>query len=133
MSKMNDLATVLDEMTTVAEHLTAAGEALRKTVVQLRETLGGEEHPEPKEEPAEAAAPAPQKAPRKRQAPKAPGKPEEPVLSKEEVRGMLAALAASGRQKAARELVDRYSGGGSFSDIDPDWYPEIAEEVRALG
>lgn len=29
MSKMNDLATVLDEMTTVAEHLTAAGEALR--------------------------------------------------------------------------------------------------------
>ena len=53
-------------------------------------------------------------------------------LSKEEARAMLADLAQSGHREEAKALVAKYANGGSFSDIDPERYPELAEEVKKI-
>ena len=59
--------------------------------------------------------------------------PSPPVrLTKEEARAMLANLAQSGHREEAKALVVKYANGGSFSDIDPERYPELAEEVKKI-
>ena len=55
-----------------------------------------------------------------------------PAMTKEEARAMLADLAQSGYREEAKALVAKYAGGGSFSDIDPQRYPELAEEVKKI-
>ena len=53
-----------------------------------------------------------------------------PTFQKEEIRAMLAALADNGHREEAKALVQKYANGGSFSNIDPARYPELAEEVK---
>ena len=55
-----------------------------------------------------------------------------PAMTKEEARAMLADLARNGHREEAKALVAKYAGGGSFSDIDPQRYPELAEEVKKI-
>ena len=55
-----------------------------------------------------------------------------PAMTKEEARAMLADLAQSGHREEAKALVAKYANGGSFSDIDPERYPELAEEVKKI-
>ena len=58
-------------------------------------------------------------------------KPEEsPQYSKEKIRAMLAGLADNGHREEAKALVQKYANGGSFSNIDPARYSELAEEVK---
>lgn len=53
-------------------------------------------------------------------------------MTKEEARAILANLAQSGHREEAKALVAKYASGGSFSDIDPERYPELAEEVKKI-
>ena len=53
-------------------------------------------------------------------------------MTKEETRAMLADLAQNGHREEAKALVAKYANGGSFSDIDPERYPELAEEVKKI-
>ena len=55
-----------------------------------------------------------------------------PAMTKEEARAILANLAQSGHREEAKALVAKYASGGSFSDIDPERYPELAEEVKKI-
>ena len=55
---------------------------------------------------------------------------EAPQYSKEEIRAMLAGLADNGHREEAKALVQKYADGGSFSNIDPARYSELAEEVK---
>ena len=66
-------------------------------------------------------------------------KPEEPkgeqktqsrTYTKEEVRALLADLSQNGFRNEAKELVRKYSNGGSLTDIDPAKYPELVAEAE---
>ena len=126
MSKMNDLTTLLAELTQTGLQLMEAGRTLMLTASRMQDCLpAGEGSPKgkkPRKEPEPEPAPEP-----------APETPAEPAYTKEEIRGMLSALAGNGHREEARALVAKYSAGGSFSDIDPAKYPELAEEVKQYG
>ena len=62
--------------------------------------------------------------------------PDEPILTKEEVRSRLAKKAHTedGKYNAAvKDLVHRYSNGGSFGQIDKKYYPDIVKELEEIG
>ena len=169
MSQMNDLATILDEMSQTGKALIGCGERLIKAAASMQtlpvsnaateespvtnpgnpnmfpsagpiecpDTCSAKSSPEPvkttrapksktkttantsstENEPASPAA-----------APEAPA----PAMTKEEARAMLADLARNGRREEAKALGAKYAGDGSFSDIDPQSYPELAEEVKRI-
>ena len=127
MSKMNDLATLLAELTQTGQQLMEAGRTLMLTASRMQDCLpAGEGSPKGKKPRKEPESVNSESAP-------APETPAEPVYTKEAIRGMLSALAGNGHREEARALVATYSGGGSFSDIDPAKYPELAEEVKQYG
>lgn len=130
MSRMNELATTLDELTEVGHRLVACGEDLIKAAARVKECFSDDE---------EEAKPA--KAPGKRRSAKAPEPEQEPepaepeapaarTYTKEEVRAILADLSQSGHRDEAKALVKKYAGGGSLTDIDPARYPELVEEAQ---
>ena len=142
MSKMNNLAGLLDEqdaaaadqrakvlneLDAAAENLKSAGEHLQAALPALHWLLVGDTPEKPG-----TREPSPT-FPDQENAQQGTRGPTFPALSKEEVRGMLSGLAGRGFREEAKALVAKYSGGGSFSDIDPARYPELAEEVRAFG
>ena len=93
--------------------------------------------PKPGRTTAGAAAPAPEPAEMEQKEPsptfqnaKVEQKEPSPLFQKEEIRAMLAGLADSGHREEAKALVQKYADGGSFSNIDPARYPELAEEVK---
>lgn len=60
---------------------------------------------------------------------------EEKALSKEEVRGILAAIAAKdgGKHKIeVKALVQKYGNGGSLTDVPAESYADLVAEVEAL-
>ena len=129
MSKMNDLNTLLAELTQTGQQLMEAGRTLMLTASRMQDCLpigeGSPKGKKPRKEPEPVnSEPAPEPAPET---------PAEPAYTKEEIRGMLSALAGNGHREEARALVAKYSAGGSFSDIDPAKYPELAEEVKQYG
>ncbi len=134
MSKMNELATILDELQESGKQMILLGERITAAVQAMALYLGEPEPPEPVH-----PQPAPKKA-RKAQSPEPPAEPpapepqiEQPVpITKEQMRAMLSGLASSGHRDEAKALVAKYGNGGSFSDIDPARYPELAEEVRKI-
>ena len=85
--------------------------------------------PRPGRTTAGAEAPAPEPAEMEQKEP-SPLFQEAPQYSKEEIRAMLAGLADNGHREEAKALVQKYADGGSFSNIDPARYPELAEEVK---
>ena len=130
MSRMNELATALDELTEVGHRLVACGEDLIKAAARVKECFSDDD---------EEAKPA--KAPGKRRSAKAPEPEQEPepaepeapaarTYTKEEVRAMLADLSQSGHRVEAKALVKKYADGGSLTDIDPARYPELVEEAQ---
>ena len=138
MSKMNDLSTLLEELSQTGRQLMDAGRVLMTTASRMQDCLPGDagSEPEPKPKgrkpkapPEEAPAPQPEPEP----APEPPAEAPAPEYSKEQIRGMLSGLAAGGHRDEAKALVAKYAGGGSFSDIDPARYPELAEEVKQYG
>lgn len=118
MSKMSDLATVLDDLTQIGKALAACGEDLIRTAARVKDSFLEEET---QQEPVKPAATAEQKEP-------AAGKTKQP--SKEEVRARLADLSQAGFRAEAKALVKKYGNGGSFSDIDPATYADLMEEAK---
>lgn len=139
MNRNNEPAATLDELTGAAIELATFAENLTAAIARLRcilEANTGEEPKGEKKKPAarrtaESAPETPAPA-RPAENPELPADPPEKQYSKEEIRGMLSDLAGTGHREEAKALVHRYSGGGSFSDIDPAKYPELAEEVRKI-
>ena len=135
MSKMNDLSTLLTEVSQTGQQLMEAGRTLMLTASRMQDCFPASEDNEPKpkarkprKEPdpiSNEPAPDPSAVP-------APEVPAEPEYTKEEIRGMLSDLAGNGHREEAKALVGRYANGGSFSDIDPARYPELAEEVKKI-
>ena len=124
---MNDLTTLLAELTQTGQQLMEAGRTLMLTASRMQDCLpAGEGSPKGKKPRKEPESVNSESAP-------APETPAEPVYTKEAIRGMLSALAGNGHREEARALVAKYSGGGSFSDIYPAKYPELAEEVKQYG
>ncbi len=137
MSKTNDLATILDELTSVATQLKMIAQDLITTTVDLRNTIGLEAYEKstscgqdnntlPDTDAHETSAS------QVIETPTSQSTPEEPQYTKETIRAMLADLAQDGHREDAKALVAKYASGGSFSDIDPGRYPELAEEVQKL-
>lgn len=135
MSRMNDLATILDELTSAATQLKMIAQDLMSLSAELHDTLllaASEEpaRPEQNNDPPEGADEPENNYPQPKASPGAA--PDEPPYTKEAIRAMLADLARDGRREEAKALVAKYANGGSFSDIDPARYPELAEEVGNL-
>ena len=124
MSKMNDLAQLLDELAATGKTLKACADSLFKTTKALRAGLPAGDEPT-------AASDSPPEAPPVPEPPASP-EPAPPEYTKEQIRGMLSGLAGDGHREEAKALVSKYANGGSFSDIDPARYPELAEEVQKI-
>lgn len=133
MSKMNDLTTLLAELTQTGQQLMEAGRSLMLTASRMQDCLpaGDTSEPDPKPRGRKPKAPPEEPAPEETPAPESEAPA--PEYTKEEIRGMLSALAGNGHRDEAKALVAKYANGGSFSDIDPARYPELAEEVKQYG
>lgn len=124
MSKMSELSMLLD-------NLIDCGEKLTETAKALKAFYSSED--EPSSAPAKSKSSAREPAVPETKQPES--KPEK-TYSKEEIRAMLAAKAneADGIYKAdVRNLVRKYSNGGSLTDVDPKDYAALAAEVEAIG
>lgn len=130
MSRMNELATALDELTEVGHRLVACGEDLIKAAARVKECFSAdEEEAKPAKTPGRRRA---AKTPEPEQEPEPAAEPEKPApktYTKEEVRAMLADLSQSGHRDEAKALVKKYADGGSLTDIDPARYPDLVQEV----
>lgn len=113
MSKMSELAAVLDELVDCGKNLIAAAEKLREVF-----SSSGDDNTE------SAAAPAP-----------APEKPTHEALPKdvtlEEVRAALAEKSRSGKTVAVKELLAKH-GANRLSDVDPAEYAALLAEAEVL-
>ena len=138
MSKMNDLSTLLTELSQTGQQLMEAGRTLMLTASRIQDCFPVSEDNEPEPKPKgrkprkepEPISSEPAPEPPAETEPEAPAAPE---YTKEEIRGMLSDLAGNGHRDEAKALVAKYANGGSFSDIDPAKYPELAEEVKQYG
>ena len=102
---MSNRTTILDELTETGKALIACGERLiRATAFILNPPEPDAPEPDP-EEPA-------------------------PAYTKEAIRTLLTDLSRAGFREEAKALVRKFANGGSFSDIDPAKYPELAEEAK---
>ena len=123
MSKMSELALVIDEMITCGEdiikatkELTDCGERLIQTAKKLKELFTTEDLPKPNalEEKKEA-----------------PGK-EEKIYTKEEVRGVLAGKSAKGYGKEVKALLSKY-GADKLSTLNPEHYAAVIADAEGIG
>lgn len=126
MSKMSELALVIDEMITCGEgivkatkELTACGERMIQSAKKLRELFSTESLPEPKALAANEDLPAKEEAPVK-------------TYSKEEVRGILAGKSAKGHGKAVKALLSKY-GADKLSTLNPEHYATVVAEAEEIG
>ena len=131
MSKMNELATVLDDLVSAATQLKMCAQDLLTASNLLRGLFETEDAGEPKP-PKKKPSPRKVPEPEPESQPEPPETPPQPEYTKEQIRGMLSDLAGNGHREEAKALVSQYANGGSFSDIDPARYPELAEEVRKI-
>ena len=117
MSKMNDLSLTLNVMTDLGKNMVACGENLLKIVGQLRVHFSGDD---PEATPAAMT-----------EEPKALLKPVK-AYTKEDVRVLLATKAVNGFREETKELVRKYSNGGSLKDVDPARYADLVAEAEML-
>ena len=127
MSKTSDLAAVLDDLMKIGKKLTACGEELIKAVSLVKDCLSGNEEPADRPDWLRAAAPEPEPEPGPSPELEAPAPK---TYAKEEVRQMLADISQAGHRDEIRTLVQKYSSGRSFKDIDPGQYPALVEEAQ---
>ena len=123
MSKISELALVIDEMITCGEgiikatkELTDCGERLIQTAMKLRE-LFSEETPQ-----------TPKALKKKSEAPKK----EEKTYSKEDVRGVLAGKSAKGYGKEVKALLSKY-GADKLSTLSPRYYAAVVADAEEIG
>lgn len=112
MSRMGELAAVLEELKRCGEILIGVSESLTELFSGSRE-----EETQPEERPAETAA-----------VKKPPG---EKPLTLEAVRMVLAEKSRSGHTAEVRTLLQKH-GADKLSEIDPAEYPALLAEVEAL-
>ncbi|HHT14502.1 MAG TPA: hypothetical protein GXZ86_01350 [Clostridiales bacterium] len=118
MSKMNKLATVLDEIAEVGKTLITCGEDLMRAAANIRECFATDESS------ASSSARIVQES--------EPIPVSSKAYTKEDVRALLANLSQSGFRNEAKALVRKYSNSGSLSDILPEKYAELVAEAEAL-
>ena len=123
MSKMSELALVIDEMITCGEgiikatkELTDCGERLIQTAKKLKEIFTTEDLPKPKALEEKKEAPV----------------KEEKIYSKEEVRGILARKSAKGYGKEVKALLSKY-GADKLSTLSPEHYAAIVADAEGIG
>ena len=123
MSKMSELALVIDEMITCSEgiikatkELTDCGERLILTAKKLR-ALFSEDTPQ-----------APKVLEKKKEAPVK----EEKTYTKEEVRGILARKSAKGYGKEVKALLSKY-GADKLSTLSPEHYAAVVADAEEIG
>lgn len=123
MSKMSELALVIDEMITCGEgiikatkELTDCGERLIQTAKKLKELFTTEEHPKPKALGEKKEAPV----------------KEEKTYTKEEVRGVLAGKSAKGYGKEVKALLSKY-GADKLSTLNPEHYAAVIADAEGIG
>ncbi len=112
MSKMSELAMTLEDLSRIVKALITCGENVLRAITEVKDIFSGNENKSPK--PLEANKAQPNKA-----------------YTKEEVRALLADLSQNGFRNEVKELVRKYSNGGSLTDIDPAKYPELIAEAEA--
>lgn len=133
MGKMKELAIAIEEMANAGKALIAASEALKAVYSSDEEAVEAPvikttfDVPEPEPVPVEEEEAPEEVAPQ----------PEEQVkaMTKEEVRGILAAIAAKdgGKYKLqVKALVQKYGNGGALTDVPETSYPDLVAEVEAL-
>ena len=123
MSKMSELALVIDEMITCGEgiikttkELTDCGERLIQTAKKLKELLTTEVLLKPKALEEKKELPV----------------KEEKTYSKEEVRGVLAGKSAKGYGKEVKALLSKY-GSDKLSTLSPEHYAAIVTDAEGIG
>lgn len=126
MSKMSELALVIDEMITCGEgivkatkELATCGEQMIQSAKKLRELFSTESLPEPKALAANEDLPAKEEVPVK-------------TYSKEEVRGILAGKSAKGYGKEVKALLSKY-GADKLSTLNPEHYAAVVAEAEDIG
>ena len=136
MSKMKELAAVLDELVT-------CGETLISTANSLRDIFSGDaedpDSPAPTETTAtKAEATPPSKNTKKPESVKAASAPKnEPApapktYTKEQVRGILAAKSAKGHGDEIRALLGKF-GAKQLKQVDPSDYAALVSAAESIG
>ena len=122
MSKMSELALVIDEMITCGEgiikatkELTDCGERLIQTAKKLKEIFSTEVTQTPKELEVKCEAPV----------------KEETTYTKEEVRGILAGKSAKGYGKEVKALLSKY-GADKLSTLSPEHYAAVVADAEVI-
>ena len=123
MSKMSELALVIDEMITCGEgiikatkELTDCGERLIQTAKKLKELFSTEVPQTPKALETKCEAPV----------------KEEKTYTKEEVRGILAGKSAKGYGKEVKALLSKY-GADKLSTLSPEHYVAVVADAEGIG
>lgn len=123
MSKMSELALVIDEMITCGEgiikatkELTDCGERLIQTAKKLRELFSTETSRTPKAIEEKKETPV----------------KEEKTYSKEDVRGVLAGKSAKGYGKEVKALLSKY-GAEKLSTLSPEHYAAVIADAEEIG
>ena len=116
MSKMSELATTLDDLYRSVNSLITCGENVLRAITDAKDFFSANDNSSQKLQEAEGK--------QKKSA-------ESRTYTKEEVRALLAGLSQNGFRNEAKELVRKYSNGGSLTDIDPAQYPELVAEAEA--
>ena len=117
MSKMNELMQTLDA-------LAACGETLIRSASSIREMFKSDKVLTPAHDPDLPWLENPEPKPVQEETPAVK------AYTKEEIRALLADLSQNGFRNEVKELVRKYSNGGSLTDVDPAHYPELAEEAQ---
>ncbi len=130
MSKMKELATVLDE-------LVACGETLISTANALKDIFSGDAYisdsPAPTETADSGTKPTPASKNKKKPAASKPEPAPEPEpLTKETVRGILAAKSAEGHGDEIRALLKKY-GAKQLKQVDPSDYAVLVKDAESIG
>ena len=112
MSKMSDLAGLLDELAETGKALQACAQDLVR-IAQAAGALASSSSGEVKEEDPEP--------------------PQLKTYTKEEVRSVLAGLAQNGYREESKALVRRYADGGSLTDVPPERYADLIREAEEIG
>lgn len=128
MGKMSDLAVSLDDLCMIGQQLLACGEALIRAAASVKTCFS--EAPPLAEVPAADPVSSEKHLLEENQDSVVERDAVEKHYSKEDVRALLASLSHSGFRAEARELVRRYSNGGSLTDVDPARYPELMREAE---
>lgn len=128
MSKMKELSAVLDELVTCGETLISTANSLK----EISSDTAADPAPAPKNKKppaskkADKSAPAEAKAEEPKQETPAPKE-----ITKEQVRGILAAKSSAGYSDEVRALLAKY-GAKQLKQVDPKDYADLIKDAEAI-